>query len=123
MPGFVLSDFGDFMRSGANTGLEDDPDTDNVEINMAIFEAYTRGYLSKASFLSPIELGNLAFGAKLITYMQTVRFFGDYLNGDTYYKIQHEHHNWQRSLAQFKLLQSQEEHFEDMQKVVFDCWN
>ena len=123
MPGFVLSDFGDFMRSGANTGLEDDLDTDNVGINMAIFEAYTRGYLNKATFLSPIELGNLAFGAKLITYMQTVRFFGDYLNGDTYYKIQHEHHNWQRSLAQFKLLQSQEEHFEAMQKVVFDCIN
>ncbi len=123
MPGFVLSDFGDFMRSAANTGAEDDENLDNIGVNLAIFEAYTRGYLKKATFLTPAELGNLAFGAKLLSYMQTVRFFGDYLNDDTYYKIEHEHHNWQRSLAQFKLLQSQEEHFEAMQKIVFDCRN
>ncbi|MEI8273557.1 MAG: aminoglycoside phosphotransferase family protein [Paludibacter sp.] len=121
MPGFVLSDFGDFMRTAANTGAEDDVNLDNIGVNLAIFEAYTRGYLKMATFLTPVELGHLAFGAKLLSYMQTVRFLGDYLNGDTYYKIQHEHHNWQRSLAQFKLLQSQEESFETMQKIVFDC--
>lgn len=120
MPGFVLSDFGDFMRTAANTGAEDDANLDNIGVNMAIFESYTRGYLKKATFLTPIELENLAFGAKLLSYMQTVRFFGDYLNGDTYYKIQHEHHNWQRSLAQFRLLQKQEEQFDTMQKIVFE---
>ena len=120
MPGFVLSDFGDFMRTAANTGAEDDANLDNIGVNIPIFEAYTRGYLKKATFLTPIELGNLAFGAKLLSYMQLVRFFGDYLNGDTYYKIQHEHHNLQRSLAQFRLLQSQEEQFETMQQIVFN---
>lgn len=121
MPGFVLSDFGDFMRTAANTGAEDDQNPDNIDVNMPIFEAYTRGYLKKATFLTPVELENLAFGAKLLSYMQTVRFFGDYLNGDTYYKIEHEHHNWQRSLAQFRLLQSQEDNFETMQEIVFKC--
>ncbi len=121
MPGFVLSDFGDFMRTAANTGAEDDENLENIGVNMPIFEAYTRGYLKKATFLTPVELGNLAFGAKLLSYMQLVRFFGDYLNGDTYYKIKHEHHNWQRSLAQFRLLQSQEENFEAMQQIVFKC--
>ncbi|MEI8084689.1 MAG: aminoglycoside phosphotransferase family protein [Paludibacter sp.] len=118
MPGFVLSDFGDFMRTAANTGLEDDENLENIGVNLPIFEAYTRGYLKKATFLTPIELENLAFGAKLLSYMQTVRFFGDYLNGDTYYKIQSEHHNWQRTLAQFQLLKCQEEQFETMQKIV-----
>ncbi len=123
MPGFVLSDFGDFMRSGANTGLEDDVNLDNVEANLAIFESYTRGYLKKANFLTPIELENLAFGAKLITYMQTVRFFGDYLNGDTYYKVKHEKHNWERTLAQFKLLQSFEKNYPAMQKLIMALGN
>ncbi|MFZ4581990.1 MAG: phosphotransferase enzyme family protein [Paludibacter sp.] len=118
MPGFVLSDFGDFMRTAANTGAEDDVNLDNIGVNMSIFEAYTRGYLKKATFLTPIELENLAFGAKLLSYMQLVRFLGDYLNGDTYYKIQHDHHNWQRSLAQFRLLQSQEEKYKRMQQIV-----
>lgn len=118
MPGFVLSDYGDFMRSGANTGLEDDADLNRVGVNMDIFEAYTRGYLKKATFLTATELEYLAFGAKLITYMQTVRFFGDYLNGDIYYKVQHENHNWQRSLAQFRLLQCFEDNFERMNEIV-----
>lgn len=121
MPGFVLSDFGDFMRTAANTGTEDDADLTRIGVNLDIFEAYTRGYLKKATFLTQIELENLAFGAKLLSYMQTVRFFGDYLNGDTYYKIQSEHHNWERTLAQFQLLKCQEEKFELMQKIVFSC--
>ena len=99
MPGYVLSDFGDFMRTGANTGAEDDADLSKIFINLAIFEAYTEGYLATASsFLTSTETDHLAFGAKLLTYMQTVRFFADYLDGDTYYKIHHPEHNWQRTL-------------------------
>jgi len=118
MPGFVLSDFGDFMRTGANIGAEDDADLNNIGINLEIFEAYTKGYLKKATFLSDVELEYLAFGAKLLTYMQTVRFYTDYLNGDTYYKIAFPEHNWQRTKAQFKLLKSQEENFTKMQEIV-----
>jgi len=122
MPGYVLSDFGDFMRTGANTGKEDDADLDRISIDMKIFEAYTKGYLEKAkSFLLPVELENLAFGAKLLTYMQTVRFFADYLDGDLYYKIHSPEHNWQRTLAQFKLLQSMEENFDEMCKIVAEA--
>lgn len=120
MPGYVLSDFGDFMRTAANTGEEDDENLENIGVNMDIFEAYTKGYLEKAkAFLTPTELGNLAFGAKLLSYMQTVRFFTDYLNGDTYYKTKSPLHNWQRTLAQFELLKKQEESYDKMQELVF----
>lgn len=119
MPGYVLSDFGDFIRTGANTGAEDDKDLDNVGVDLDIFKAYAKGYLENAaSFLSDIEVENLAFGAKLLTYMQTVRFFTDYIDGDTYYKIAYPEHNLVRTEAQFKLLQSLEENFEEMQRVV-----
>ncbi len=122
MPGYVLSDFGDFMRTGANTGKEDDTDLSKVSIDMAIFKAYTEGYLEKAkSFLLPVETENLAFGAKLLTYMQTVRFFADYLDGDLYYKIHSPEHNWERTLAQFKLLQSMEENYEAMCRIVAEA--
>jgi Ser/Thr protein kinase RdoA (MazF antagonist) len=119
MPGYVLSDFGDFMRTGANNGQEDDTELDKVSINLPIFEAYTKGYLKTAKgFLSNTEIENLALGAKLLTYMQTVRFLTDYLDGDTYYKIKSPEHNLERSLAQFKLLQSMEDNFFEMQKIV-----
>jgi hypothetical protein len=115
MPGFVLSDIGDFIRTGANTGAEDDENLDNVNVNLDIFQAYTRGYMETASsFLTPIEIQMLPYGGRLLTYMQFVRFLTDYLNGDTYYKIHHPKHNLQRSKAQYKLLQSLEAHAEEM---------
>ena len=119
MPGFVLSDIGDFIRTGANTGAEDDENLDNVNVNMEIFKAYTRGYMEKAkAFLSPTEIRLLPYGGRLLTYMQTVRFLTDYINGDTYYKIHSPKHNLIRSKAQFKLLQSLEAHAEEMDQFM-----
>ncbi|GAB1415256.1 aminoglycoside phosphotransferase family protein [Paludibacter sp.] len=114
----VLSDFGDFMRTAANTGAEDDENLENIDVNLDIYEAYTKGYLEKAKFLTELELDNLALGAKMLAYMQTVRFYTDYLNGDTYYKIQHPEHNWQRTLAQFRLLEQQEKKFDILRDIV-----
>mgnify|MGYP000197467874 CR=1 FL=1 len=119
MPGFVLSDIGDFIRTGANTGAEDDENLDNVNVNMEIFKAYTRGYMEKAkAFLTPTEIKLLPYGGRLLTYMQTVRFLTDYINGDTYYKIHSPKHNLIRTKAQFKLLQSLEAHAEEMDQFM-----
>ncbi len=109
MPNFIFSDFGDFLRSAANTGKEDDKDLDNVNFNMDIFKAFAEGYIKSARcFLTPLEIENLPYAACLFPYMQTVRFLADYINGDTYYKTQYADHNLVRSKAQFKLLQSAE---------------
>jgi Ser/Thr protein kinase RdoA (MazF antagonist) len=115
MPGFVLSDIGDFIRTGANTGAEDDENLDNVSVNMETFKAYAEGYMETAeSFITPLEISLLPYGGRLLTYMQTVRFLTDYINGDTYYKIHRAGHNLQRAEAQFKLLQSLEGHAGEM---------
>ena len=118
MPGFVLSDFGDFMRTAANTGLEDDPNLDNIHVDLEIFEAYTRGYLKEATFLTPLEKELLPYGCRLLSYMQAVRFFTDYINGDTYYKIQYPEHNLVRTRAQLRLLEEQEKAEEQMQSII-----
>lgn len=104
MPSFVFSDFGDFLRSAANTGKEDDPNLDNIHFNMEVFKAFAKGYLEGTkSFLLSVEKENLPYAATLFPYMQAVRFFADYLNGDTYYKIQYPEHNLVRTRAQWKL--------------------
>lgn len=119
MPSYVFSDYGDFLRTGANTGAEDDRNLDNVNFDMEIFEAFTKGYLESArSFLLPVETENLPYAAALFPYMQCVRFLTDYLNGDTYYKIRYPEHNLVRTKAQFKLLQSVEGHSGQMQKYI-----
>ena len=122
MPSFIFSDFGDFLRSAANTGLEDDKNLENVNFNMEIFKAFAKGYLESAkSFLLPIEIENLPYAAALFPYMQCVRFLADYINGDTYYKIQYPEHNLVRTKAQFKLLQSAEEHTPEMKRFIAEC--
>lgn len=122
MPSFIFSDYGDFLRSAANTGLEDDPNLANVNFNMDIFRAFTKGYLESAkSFLLPVETENLPYAAALFPYMQCVRFLADYINGDTYYKISYPEHNLVRAKAQFKLLQSVEEHTPEMKAFIASC--
>ena len=103
MPSFVFSDFGDFMRTAANTVAEDDPAVEKVSFKMDIFEAFTKGYLEGATFLTPIEKENLPYAACLFPYMQAVRFFADYINGDIYYKIQYPEHNLVRTRNQVAL--------------------
>ena len=106
MPSFVFSDFGDFLRSAANTGAEDDPNLDNIHFNLGIFKAFAKGYLEGTkAFLLPIEKENLPYAATLFPYMQAVRFFADYINGDTYYKIRYPEHNMVRTRAQWKLFE------------------
>ncbi|WP_298063121.1 aminoglycoside phosphotransferase family protein [uncultured Rikenella sp.] len=115
----ALNDYGDAMRSYTNTGLEDDPDLDRVSMDLGIFKAYTAGYLSEAhAFLTPKEAEYLAFSAKYITYEQVLRFLMDYIDGDHYYKVKSPEHNLIRTRAQYKLLQSMEAQYADMQRIV-----
>lgn len=119
MPSFVFSDFGDFLRTAANKGQEDDKDLNNVEFNMEIFKAFAKGYIKSAKkFLTQIEIDNLPYATALFPFMQTVRFLADYINGDTYYKIQYPEHNLVRTKAQFKLLQSVEAHMQQMSDYI-----
>lgn len=114
-----LNDYGDAIRSYTNAGKEDDENLDNVYIKMDIFEGYTSGYLSETKgFLTTAEIDNLAFSAKYITFEQVLRFLMDYIDGDNYYKVKSETHNLVRTHAQYKLLRSMEENYENMRNIV-----
>lgn len=119
MPSFVFSDFGDFLRTAANTVAEDSPEVEKVDFRMDIFEAFAKGYLESArSFLTPLEIELLPYGACLFPYMQAVRFFADYINGDTYYKIQYPDHNLVRTRNQVALFHAAHAKLPQMQEVI-----
>ena len=119
MPGFVHYDFGDSIRTFTNTANEDEQDLEKVSINMDLFKSFTEGFLSRTkNLLNPVEIDNLAFSAKYITYEQAIRFLSDFLNGDVYYKTKYKEHNLQRAKVQFKLLKSMEENFEKMKEII-----
>lgn len=115
MPSFVFSDFGDFLRTAANTAPEDEPDTSKISFNMDIFKAFARGYIeSTKGFLTDVEKENLPYAACMFPFMQAVRFLADYLNGDTYFKTKYIDHNFVRARAQMALFHSAMEHRQEM---------
>lgn len=104
MPSFVSSDYGDFLRTAACTTPEDEPRTELIGVRRDIIDAFTDGYLSTATFLTDAERELLPRAILMFPYMQAVRFLTDYLNGDTYYKIQYPDHNLVRTRAQMRYL-------------------
>ncbi len=114
-----LNDFGDAIRTYTNTGAEDDPDLSKVSLSIEMFRAYTEGFLSqRARQLVQAEIDYLAFSARYITYEQVLRFLMDYINGDHYYRTKSADHNLVRTRAQYKLLQSMEEQYDEMCAIV-----
>ena len=119
MPSYVFSDYGDFLRTGANFVAEDCPELEKVGFNMEIFKSFTRGYLRSAgTFLEPVETEHLPYGAALFPFMQCVRFLADYINGDTYYKINYPEHNLVRAENQLRLFRSVKAHEEEMKQFI-----
>ena len=119
MPGTVLNDFGDSIRFGASTALEDEQDLSKVECSMELFEAYTKGFIEGVKGnLTDKEKEMLPMGAKIITLECGIRFLTDYLQGDTYFKIDRDNHNLDRARTQFKLVLDMENKWEQMKNIV-----
>ncbi|MDP4292395.1 MAG: phosphotransferase, partial [Bacteroidota bacterium] len=119
MPGSVLHDFGDAIRTAASTAVEDEADLSKIGLDLELFKAYATGYMSEAhTFLTPAEIENLALSAKFMVFIIGLRFLTDFVDGDHYFKIQHQDHNLQRCRAQFQLVRSIESHFAQMQEVI-----
>lgn len=119
MPGLAMYDFGDSVRLGAATALEDEPDLENVSVNFDRFELLAKGYLQAArDFLTPAEIEHLAFAARLITFTIGLRFLTDHLAGDTYFKVHRQNHNLDRCRTQFKMVRVMEDHYDAMRQTV-----
>ena len=119
MPGTILFDFGDAIRTLCNSAAEDEPDLSRISFNQAYFEAFTRGYLSESrQFLTNLEKENLVFSCRYMVWEQTIRFLADYLNGDPYYKISYPEHNRDRALSQLRYLKVLEENDSWMEDCV-----
>lgn len=122
MPGSALYDFGDSVRIGASTAVEDETDLGKVTIDMRMFECLAGGYLDAAgAFLTPTEIQYLPFAAKLMTFECGVRFLTDYLVGDTYFRIHRPEHNVDRCRTQFKMVSDIESLMDRMHSIVDNC--
>ena len=120
MPGLCLYDYGDSIRFGASTALEDEKDLSKVSMSLDLFKIYTKGFVSALPNLTKEEKENLPLGAKTMTFECGMRFLTDYLDGDHYFAVHREGHNLDRARTQFKLVSDMESKWEEMNKVVME---
>ena len=119
MPGLSINDFGDSIRFGANHSAEDEKDLSKVNLDLGLYEVFTRGFLQGADgILTEAELEYLPWGARLMTLECGIRFLTDYLDGDNYFHVCYPEQNLDRSRTQFKLVWDMEQRFEDMHEIV-----
>jgi len=110
MPGTVLFDTGDLIRTATNTGAEDD-----------LFRALIGGYMSEASeFLTDYEKSLIAESGRVFAQIMAVRFLTDYLNGDVYYKIERPSHNLDRTRTQLTLMKSMDAQKTEIESIMRD---
>lgn len=123
MPGTILFDVGDLIRTATITGEEDEKDISKIHFNFELFSALIKGYVSVAhKFLTDYEKSLLAESGRNITQIMAVRFITDYLNGDVYYKVKHPEHNLDRCRTQIAFIQSMDEQWKKVETFISRCF-
>lgn len=119
MPGYSVNDFGDSIRFGATTALEDETDLSKVNFDISLYELYVKGFIEGVgNSLTEGELKMLPVGAMMMTFECGMRFLTDYLAGDTYFKTSRPKQNLHRCRTQFKLVEEMEKKFDEMNAIV-----
>ncbi len=114
MPGTILFDTGDMIRTACSTADEDEKDTSLMEFSIPYYKALYEGYLdASSSFITEKERECIKESGRTITAIMAVRFLTDYINGDTYYKTAYPEHNLVRTRTQLKLIESMDKQWED----------
>lgn len=109
MPGLSAHDFGDTVRFGANDCREDEQDQSKVHFLPQLYRVCEEGFLQQSgSVLTALERQTLRWGAKLMTLECGMRFLTDFLEGDSYFKIERPMQNLDRARTQFTLVRQME---------------
>ena len=119
MPGSLLYDFGDAIRTGAATAREDEKDLDKVGIDLGLFKAYAEGFCAETKgSMTEKEKELLPYAAYLLTMENGIRFLTDYLAGDVYFHTAYGDHNLIRTRTQIKLAREIEKNMATMKKII-----
>jgi N-acetylhexosamine 1-kinase len=87
MPHTWLSDWGDMLRSLANLSGEKAYNLGEIEIDLNVIKAATRGFLNSARNIPANEIALMADAAPIMALELAVRFLADYLRGDSYFQL------------------------------------
>lgn len=119
MPGKLISDLGDMVRTYVCPVSEEETDFDHITIRDDYYDALMSGYLPELQdTLTGTEKEMLFYAGQFMIYMQGIRFLTDYLNGDVYYPVKYPLHNFNRAKNQLVLLQRLDERESALRKII-----
>lgn len=122
MPGKIISDLGDMVRTYVSPVSEEEQDFSKIRVREEYYEALMKGYLSEVGKdLTKTEKEVLFYAGQFILYMQGIRFLTDYLNGDIYYPVKYPEHNYNRAKNQLTLLERINEKEKTLQQIISNC--
>lgn len=122
MPGSALYDFGDAVRYGASTALEDERDLSKVSLDLELYEQFTKGFMeSMGASMTKTEVALLPHSVKIMTLELASRFLKDYLDGDVYFKVRSEDHNLVRARTQIQLVRDMEAKWDELLAITKHC--
>ena len=104
MPGTILYDFGDGLRSLFTGDNECSKDLSKLKVDFKIYEQFLLGYATKMKkTLTKKEIELLPFSIFLMAIELAIRFLDDFLRGDVYFGINNEDDNLTRARTQLTL--------------------
>lgn len=119
MPGSILYDIGDAIRSGCSQLLEDNDRSTKNKINLELYESFVKGFIGRmGENITNTEKALIPFSAWLISVELGMRYLTDYLDGNKYFEVEYEIQNLERAKTQIELAIDIEKNIEKMKDIV-----
>ena len=121
MPGFTGHDFGDAVRSAANSMGSASLEFDKIHIDLDIFKAFAEGFLLKTKdVLTPAEISSLPDSCLVMTLELASRYIDDFITGDKYFKVTYPTQNLDRARNLIALAKDMDLNMPQMRQIISD---
>jgi thiamine kinase-like enzyme len=123
MPGQILYDFGDTLRTIVNPVNEEELDLTKINFNKDMFTSFLKGFTPIIKHLHKNEIKNLSLGVSLMPYLHGLRMLTDYINGNKYFKVKYKSQNLDRCRNLFKFSEIAYDNNDFMKKAILNSIN
>ncbi len=117
MPGLLLYDTGDALRTLLNPLPEDHPNPGEFRFEAGLFPAFLEGLKESNLQMTREERESLPYSTAYMSLLHGIRALSDYLQGDLYYRVRYPEANLARATNLFQTSGKVLESFEALDSI------